>query len=264
MYCIYCEKQISDDSVFCCYCGLKQELPQKSVGEEIKTKNVKRSSDNEFDFIDDNMYLKYVYYDVEVKGTQYNEFDISKIELNKNLKFEFEPTNEYDKNAIKVLYDNIQIGYVPKNSIQDMVKKYMTDEQKYVEAFINEVDEDSKYIQMAIAFYQEMTDEELNKIEHIDTRLIKTTKKDEFDIFSRQDNLIGISEGEELELNYEYDSETYIVCDNCGNELGEINSNKSEKLQEYELEGKIFHCIVLETDCNDAGNITCKVRIFIK
>lgn len=264
MYCIYCGKPISNDSIFCIHCGSKQELLQNPIDEEIKKGNVKRISDNEFDFIDDNMYLKYAYYDVEVKGTQYNELDICKIELNKDLRFEFEPTNEYDKNAIKVLYDDIFIGYAPKNSIQSMIHDYIADDEKYVEAFVSAVDEDSKCIQMAIAFYQELTDKELKNILHIDTSLTKTTKKDEFDIISRQDNLMSISEDDELELNYEYDSETYVVCDNYGNELGEINSNKSEKLREYELDGKDFHCIVLETDYNDAGNITCKVRIFIK
>lgn len=262
MYCIYCGKQISDDSIFCTYCGLKQELPHSAIKKDLQKNNTKRTSSYKFDFIYDNMYLKYSYYDVQVKGTQYNEFDISKIEVNKFLDFEFEPTNEYDKNAIKILYENIPIGYVPKNNIQDMVKNYILNDDKCVEAFINEVNEETKDIQIAIAFYQELTDTELNKLKHIDTKLIKTTKKDDFDI-SRQDNLAGISEEDELELSYDYDSETYIVCDDCGNELGEINPNKFEELRDYEFDGKSFHCVVLETNYNDSGNISCKIRIFI-
>ena len=64
-----------------------------------------RTSSFKFPFIkNDNMYLKYSYYDVEVKGTQYRNFDITKIDLHQILKFEFESTNEYDNNAIRVLF----------------------------------------------------------------------------------------------------------------------------------------------------------------
>lgn len=222
-----------------------------------------RYSNVSFKFLDENNYLKYKYYDIQIKGTEHQDFDIKEIEIDTKLTFEFEPDNPYDENAIKVLYNNICIGYVPKNNIQNMIKNYIVQKNKHIEAFVSAVEENTKHIEMAIAFYQELTKDELQNMQHIDTTLIKTTKKDEFNIFSRQDNLGGISDGEEVEFDYMYDSDTYLVCDTCSNELGEINIKTSKKLQDFEDNGKKIYGIVLETFYNSADNIQCKIRIFI-
>lgn len=76
--------------------------------------NKTRSSRSKFAFVDDyNRYLKYEYYDVDVKGIKYRDFDISKIEINHQLYFNHESENQYDPNAIQVLYDDLFIGYIP-------------------------------------------------------------------------------------------------------------------------------------------------------
>lgn len=247
----------------------KEQLVKKSENietcSEAKAEHNKiRKSSYEFPFINDNMYLKYSYYDVNIKGTEYRDFDITKIALHEVLEFEFEPSNEYDGNAIKVLYEDIFLGYVPKNNIQSMIKDYIYDDEKDVLAMIYEVNEETKCINMAVAFYQKLTNNELKKFTYIDTKLIKTTKKDEATDSSRQDNLDSISEDEELDIDYQYSTGTYLVCDNCGYELGELSVSNSEKLHDYELSGSELHCIVQELDYNDSGNIVCKVRVFIK
>lgn len=229
---------------------------------EVKHNKI-RNSKAEFTFIDENMILKYAYYDVEVKGTNHRNFDITKIGLDKEVKFEFEPNNEYDKNAIKIIYDGMHIGYVPKNNMQKMIKDFINNEDKKVEAFIRDVNEESKEIHIYIGFYVLMTDEELEKIEHIDTSLIKTTKKEEFGS-SRQENLDLCSVGDELDLDYQYETETYLVRDSYGNELGEINLKNSETLQEAEDDGRELYAMILKLDETDSGNITCKIRVFIK
>lgn len=222
-----------------------------------------RQSHYKFDFIDGDRILKYEYYDIEIKGTQYQDFDISTLEINSSLFFEPELANEYDNKAIKVLHKDIFLGYVPKNNIQEMIRDYMDNTARHIDAFISEIDEDTNTIKMALGFYKDLTDVELSKMNYIDASLTKTTKKDSFDN-SRQDNLLGISEGDNVNIDYDYETETYLVTDSCGEELGEINSSKSQKLQDYEDDDKEFHCIVKETDYNSAGNITCKIRIFIK
>lgn len=237
----------------------EEQKKKKESAEHERRFGKNRYSNTKFTFINDNTFLKYSYYDVEVKGTQYTDFDITQIPIDEDLKFEFEPTNEYDKNAIKVLCNKVVIGYVPKNSIQEMVKNYIEDDNKYVEAFVSKVNEDSKLIQMAIGFYKELTDEELKNIPHVDASLIKTTKKSEYD--DRQENLSTVAEGDEVEIDYDFETETYIVT-NLGSELGEINKNKSETLQEYEYDGKDFYSIILELN-DDSDNISCKIRVFI-
>jgi len=208
------------------------------------------------------MILKYAYYDVDVKGTDHRDFDITKIDIDKEVQFENDPSNEYDKNAIKIMYNDTHIGYVPKNNLQKMIKDFTDKENRKVEAFIRDVNEDTKEIHIYIGFYVSMVDEELEKIEHIDTSLIKTTKKEEFG-GSRQENLDLCSVGDELDLDYQYETETYIVCDSYGNELGEVNSKISDKLQDAEDNEKRLYATILNLDETDSGNITCKIRIFI-
>ena len=222
-----------------------------------------RYSKSKFAFIDDEYYLKYSYYDVEVRGVEYGDFDISTIPIDKALYFEFAPDNAYDKNAIRVLYNNCFIGYVPKNNLQKMMKDFYEDDHGQVRGFISRVDEHSKKIYMGLGFYKELTDEELKQLPHVDVSLTKTSKKDFFGI-SRQENLDSVSEGDEIYMDYQYDTETYLITDDFGNELGEINTNKSEQLQAYEDEGKEFYGVILEIGYSDSGKNTCKVRIFIR
>lgn len=255
------ETEISDNNI----------IPEGMQGKSNFNENMKSITENntlnqldyKFSFFDANRYLKYEYYDIEIKGTKYQSFDITQISLGADLKFELDVSNEYDKNAIKVLCNSEILGYVPKNNIQKMIADYLNNDNKYVEAFVRKVDKDLKTIEMAIGFYKELTDEELKCVPHIDVSLIKTSKKDEYGT-SRQENLETSSEGDEVDIDYQYDTETYLVSDNCGNELGEINQNKSEKVQEYEMDGKEFYCIIQELGYTNSGNISCKIRIFIK
>ena len=241
---------------------LYQEAKRKREEKENERINGKaRYSKNQFDFIDDNYYLKYSYYDVHVQGSKYIDFDISKIQIDKPITFIPEPENEYDNNAIRINYGEQTIGYVPKNKLQEMLHNYLNQTTSKVEGFIHDVDEEKKEIKIAIGFYRELTEEEMKSIPHMDVSLTKTSKKDDFGM-SRQDHLEGCDEGEVVDLDYQYDTDTYLVTDSMGNELGEISSSKSEKLNETEKKGKSFQSIILNLDYNDSGKITCKIRIF--
>ena len=97
--------------------------------------------------------LKYEYYDVSVKGTLHRNFDITQIELNHPVFFEFEPDNEYDKNAIKILYNDLFIGYIPKNNLQEMLKYYSNGTTRQVCGFISQVNEKTGEIKIGLGFY---------------------------------------------------------------------------------------------------------------
>lgn len=241
----------------------KEQKEKKEKEEYERVHGKHRYSTSKFAFLDGDYYLKYGYYDVLVKGSDYCEFDISTIQIEQALYFEFEPDNMYDSNAIKILYNNVCIGYIPKNNLQKMMRDFYEDHHGQVRGFISRVDEDTRRIEIGLGFYKEQTAEELKKIPHIDAKLTKTSKKDYADI-SRQEHLEGVFEGDEVELEYQYDTETYLVSDSCYNELGEINVSQSRKLQEYEDEGAEFYAAVLETDYTDAGKKTCTIRIFIR
>ncbi len=142
-----------------------------------------------------------------------------------------------------------------------MILNYSDGKEHQICGFISAVDENNKEIKIALGFYQEMTKKELDKIDYLDAKLIKTTKKDEFGN-SRQDNLALISKGEEVTLEFDYDSETYIVTDGL-NEIGEISKAISKKLQKYEDNFKKFRSVLINLDYNESSSLEGKVRVFI-
>lgn len=244
--------------------SFKKDVEKEEVERTVtnsKAHKKQRQSHQSFCFLMGNSYLKYKYYDVDVKGVEYRDFDIAKIEVNASVKFEPEPDNQYDSNAVKVICEDIFIGYVPKNTIQSMVLKYSKSDDFYLHSFVSEVDEDLKTIKIAIGFYKDASDNELDKLPHLSASLTKTSKKDTFDI-PRYENLTTLSVGDNVELEYQYDAETYLVSD-CISELGEINTNKSKTLYEYELKGKEFASVVEALDYKDDGKIACKIRVYI-
>ncbi len=195
-----------------------------------------------------------------VQGVQYANVDFNNINVGKSISFKKEPTNKYDINAIQIFQDSNFLGYVPKNNIQSMIHDYINLDGRDIEGFINEIDEERNIIKIAIGFYKEISDEDLVKIPHVDASLTKTSKKDEFGT-SRQDNLATANEGEEIEVSYQYDTDTYLVT-LYGEELGEIGAGKTEKILEFENNGFELTGLIQELGYNDSGKITCKVRVF--
>ena len=243
------------------------DIPRENEGAKVITDTMLenteisgiRFSKAEFPFIDDDgRILRYSYYDVEVKGTAYREIDYSKIELNEFLTFEEEPENEYDKNAILVLYKDKPIGYVPKGKLQEMMTDYKDGIKRQVCGFVYTVNEITNKIIMALGFYDTLGPDD--KV--IEAKLVGVKKKEEY-VGSRQDNLAMTSEGTMVDLDYDYMSEKYIVSDS-GLELGEIGKTQSEKLQEYEDEGRELIAWVSELDYDDNADITCKIKVYIK
>lgn len=137
------------------YCLAKKAYTTHTI---IKKDNLIESyvkiSDKKFPKKDDAFRnLKYEYYDVSVKGSEYINFDISKIKINHFVSFETEPDNQYDKNAIKILYDNLFIGYIPKNNLQNMMKKYSDGITHQVCGFITLVNTKTNEINIGLGFY---------------------------------------------------------------------------------------------------------------
>ena len=143
------------------YCFLN--ILKSTFGTDNKSKNVNssnesrtlyRESSSKFPKVDDeNRILKYEYYDVPVKGIEYRDIDLSKIQLEHFVKFEFEATNQYDNNAIKILYNDIFIGYIPKNNLQEMMKSYSNGKRRQVCGYISSVNEITKEITLGLGFY---------------------------------------------------------------------------------------------------------------
>ena len=216
-----------------------------------------RRSGQSFCFLSGDSYLKYKYYDVDVKGVKYRDFDITNIDVNASVEFVPEPDNQYDSNAVKIICNDTFIGYLPKNALQSMIINYTKADDYRVISYISEVDEDLQEIKIAIGIYADG----LDQLPHINANLTKTTKKDELGT-KRYENLAMVSVGSELDLEYQIDTEAYLVTE-YGVELGEISQRQSEKLLEYENEGKELICVVDEIGYSDDGKNSCKIKVYI-
>ena len=70
--------------------------------------------------------------------------------------------------------------------------------------------------------------------------------------------------GSPAELEYSYDSDTYIVNDDTGFELGEISKKQSEKLFDVIGDTKPFYAEINELEMDDDGNYTCKIKVWYR
>lgn len=208
---------------------------------------------------DDGRILRYSYYDVEVKGFDHQNFDIKKLELGKFVTFDFEPDNQYDPNAIAIFYDDQKIGYVPQNSLQSMVKKYSDGKEHQICGFISYINEDLNEVQIALGFYSKVN----NDLDVFKCRLCKTSAKD-FMGNSRQENLELVDTGCPVDLEYNDESETYLVCDDTGEELGEISKKQSAQIYDIIGDTEPFHAEVSELDTDDNDKIICTIEVWIR
>jgi hypothetical protein len=182
------------------------------------------------------------------------------VKMASELSFENEPTNEYDKKAIRIIADGKFIGYVYKGKIQDMIHDF-TKRKEPIYAILQSFDDINNKVSMFIAFYRNPF-EIYSKCESIKTKLVKCSKKvDEYT--NRQDNFCGVKRGDTITIEYNEEYETYVALDECGGELGEISKSISAKIKEREDMDEPI-CIVEETAEDDNGKYGANVLIYFK
>lgn len=180
--------------------------------------------------------------------------------IGSELSFVAEPDNEYDKRAIKIIADDMFLGYVYKGRIQDMIHDF-TKRQEPIYAKLASIDDDESKATMVIAFYIDPF-RVAAKYENVSTKLIKTSKRiDEYT--NRQDACSSLTRGEVLELEFDVETDTYIALNDIGEEVGEINKKISDSILEKEDEFEVV-CLVDEVDEDDNGKCNVKVLVYFK
>ncbi|MGI6019788.1 MAG: hypothetical protein ACOX8M_13565 [Marvinbryantia sp.] len=260
--CIVCGKKglffKVNDSGRCANCeAIYQENERRRLeyaAEEKKVIQSKSQNENEYPRYEEAYFLDVV--DDHILSYQYKQIKIAfpcreKVELGNFIDFEQEPDNDYDSNAVKILCSADTVGYICKGRLQDMINDFLMNDLP-IEARVDSVSKDSFTI--AIAFYKS-----IDSFKSVSATLTKTNKKDCFDN-SRQDNLSSVSEGDMLTMEYDYETETYIVSDDCGNELGEISKSISDKLfvQSTDYDYKV---ICKENDVDDNLKYKCAISV---
>lgn len=206
---------------------------------------------------------QYVYPDVRLKLIPDNLILGEEMLNNVDLSLIPEPTNDYDEKAIVVMISNIKLGYIPKNRIQSMIHDFQKNKLPiYARLWNFEFDSTTKLltnIEIFLGFYFNPTDYE--KYDTISTKLIKTTKKDEYE-GNRQDNIIFANVDDYIRLEYDMQTESYIVTLNEA-ELGETNAKVTDQLLQYNDDcfylGKITN--IQE---NESGNSSVSIKIYLK
>lgn len=202
--------------------------------------------------------LAYFYKDENIAMPDMNQ--LTQCKMGQTLTFSFEPNNQYDKNAIRIIANGAPIGYVHRGSIQDMIHDFSRNGNP-VMAKLSFIDNDNSKAAMAVAFYKNHH-AAYNNLDNIKTKLIKTSKKiSEFE--NRQDNYYGIVNGMKLKLEFDEESEAYTVSDYAGSELGELSKSVSEKIYDAE-DTHTPICIVDELIENEDGKYGASVVIYFK
>ena len=152
------------------------------------------------------------------------------------------------------------IGTVANKDFSDSLAGFIENKRLSIISFVSNVDELEKTVSIKIGLFFDMSVTNMKEIPHVDAKLTKTSKKDEFDM-SRQDYLDGVSEGDIVNLEYQYGS--YLVTDELGNELGEISESNSEKILDLQNQNPELLAFVLEMGISDSLKTTAKIRVML-
>ena len=113
-----------------------------------------------------------------------------------------------------------------------------------------------------IGFYQKLLDgvDESNSCLY---KLIKTSKKDSLFDSPRYESIEGMDDGDVVNIHYDDETETYIVYDLSGAELGEISKSDSKKIAN-KLEKYNAVPVITEIDYDEKDRPTAKIKIYFK
>lgn len=199
-------------------------------------------------------FMKYSYYDVRLMNI--NEEAIANVSIDELVSLE-----ETADGVTASLNDTV-IGCLPHNRIEEMAKKWLKEEGYEVGCFVKSVNEDEKEIQIALAFFCPMTEEELAKINYLDAKLIRTSTKDSYFDTPRKEHIISTKVGEQITLEHPLELGHYVVSNSMGLELGEITKDKSDTLAEWEEEGlNLYGLVTSITENEETEKVNCSVRI---
>ena len=236
----------------------------KIINSGNKNEKILKSNTVPFMEVIDNWILKWKYMDVLIAGTCYRNIDYSKLSFNTTIKLKKEPDNVYDNNAIQIFQGDLFLGYMPKGTLQNMLNKYLDNENYFVFSKLSLIDETDQKLQIQIAFYKEIDKKDYKSYQKVVANLTKTSKKDDGIMASRQDSLCFLQTGDFVNIEEHYDTNCLLVSNSDGNELGEINESISNKVKEY-INNPQFIVLteVIDVTESDSGKYGAKVAIHI-
>lgn len=247
------------------FTALSQKFKKSTEPVEVPKSNapIYKSQKTSMPDYTNGSFLKYFYDDENIAGVQHRDLDFSKINIS-HIRFEFEPNNQYDSNAIRIYQGDIFLGYVHKGRTNEMIHSYLKNPDWDIYAKINTIDEANQALKYQIAFYKQISETDHELVFEKDTVLTKTSKRaDEFST-SRQEALSYLSEGDTVTIEESYDSDNLLVLNDVGDELGELGKKISETIISY-IDSGDYICFgtVQEITEDDNGKYGASISVKI-
>jgi len=199
--------------------------------------------------------LTYKYTDVKTCIIRDNKPDYSNLKPYMPINFIPEPSNPYDPNAVIVNAGDINIGYLYKGKMQDMVNDFLK-RGNPIQAFISKVDQSSDIVQFSIGFYKEKTNaSEYHKLISSGQpyKVFKLTGNGNEDM---QDTLSYCEVEEEVEYEFDDEKEKYIAI--CADEIGYFPKSAEKYLEDE------HPAFIEEIEEDENGKYIVKVSVFFE
>ena len=218
----------------------EQERRRKQLEEEEKKK-----------------YPNYPYYS-RADGGWYLIYSYSKVSVSTDETAYYHGDVQFSINSDSVdisLNDNI-IGNVSNKRIAQMIIDFINRNEKVLACF------DSPNT-LRIAFYRRLL-EQLKDCENIICKITNTSKKDEITDTRRYECLEYMEENDLVKIEYNDDTEKYLLRNDGGDEIGELSKSDSKKVVRKEDDGFEPIGFITDQDYSESGIPTAKVKIFFK
>lgn len=203
-----------------------------------------------FDDTKNGYVLKWAYYNENIAGSRYLNIPYKELEIGSSLTLIKDKNNAYDKNAIKVFYENKHIGYIHKNHIQEMFNKYSEDETFLIEAKLNSIDEANTRLQLQIGFYQKFNQEAFSVNQVIKCIVVNTSSYQEAWKSVRVHDYLLVDFNEGSVYNGE-------------EKLGTLKLNDIKKLGNFARDFRVVYKVGAITGNEEKGNLTGRIDAYV-
>lgn len=230
-----------------------QNIPAPSNTNKQSTQPVKKiEADVYFPKIDGG-YLRRWEYKENIALSQ----NLDKLQLNDcDITLVPEPDNQYDANAVALYKGGYKLGYLYKGKTQEMVLSYLNHKNYRIKTVVYLLDNDNNKLAVKIGFYRSL---DSLRLDELTVPLTKITKKAEDCGNSRYENVSMAYIGDYVEIT-ENDDGGYTVCDEYGNELGELSASATNKIESLD----IIYAKIASIEETDNDSFRVKISIFYR
>lgn len=200
--------------------------------------------------------LAYDYEDVKLFVPDPNLF--SKMSVGTKLNAFQDKDNPYDKNAVRLEWNNDTLAYFYRGKLQDMANDYLMF-GGHVHGVITSLAPDDSSIFAHLGYYKGANQDELKSL-YFKNSSPKPYKLTGSSAAYIQENLFMSSVGEKCDLEFDSDKEKYLVT--AGDALGYLPASAAKLVEEHDENNCSVY--IAEIGMNDSGKYFVSVYVFVE